>query len=265
MITPINNQLLVEYQLEEREINRLYPINPDGISNMSNTDLERYPQYNPRWTFEQAIAQPQFPLILFERLGYVRHLDTCKVIEVSKKLSNEYSHLLGQEVVLSNVDAISSLSGLKYEMDYKAGKILALITPQQIMAHKAKNNTLKPIHNFVELEFDFPQELRETVVDDKLVLPGLKTSDGQSLESSTLTQDEAMKEIKNYIGGATISQTVPTVSAVYSKNAQVKVGDKVLIINDYGFELNRICRIDIKRKKLYFIKPETIILGIENV
>jgi len=263
-IKPINDYLIVEYQLSKNDVDTLYPLTPEGKLNMDEQEFQRYPKFDKNQTFEEALSDPQFFLILMERIGQARSGMKSTIIALSEDLNSKFGYLKSSKVLMGNALGIQNMMGLKYEItDPIKGAIRALVTPKDIMAIIKSDGSLKPIHNFVELEFNFPEEMMSQVLTG-----GFKIIPHEQVDASKRNEKELDENFfRSLLAGMTISQNEPIVTAVYDESkAKVKVGDTVQIINDYSYMLGQAARFDFVKNKIYFIKPETTILGvIENL
>lgn len=258
MLIPLNDFLIVECQLTQNDIDYVYPISPTGTVNMDESELQRYQTFNPKWTFEEAKTDPVFFYILYERIAAKKHITSAKIVSVSKGNKDIDKKLVGKTVLFNNVNTDESFSGAKYDIDLESGIFKTVINPNQIMAIM-QNEQLIPLHNYVELEFDLPDELKSITLETGFHIPAQILDDGRQIDS----KDIGLDEIRIFLYNRTLSQSTPIVTAVYDENkCNVKVGDKVLIVNDYNFNLGKMARIDYKKQKVYFIKPETILMGV---
>lgn len=238
---PINSNVLISYTITPKMEKKYYPIQEDNTIRMSDTDFLMFSSFRKDWTFKDACRTEEFRIILFSRIGSDGTLNTATLREVSHDILGELKNYIGCEVILEE-----PFSGDKPDFNPISKEIHAIILFNKIKGVFMPNNTVKPLGNYIELEFPLPENLY-----DKKVIDILKDK----------TDGEVLDYLKHSVGFVPTTSYQAKVSAVSDNVVDILEEDTVRFI-PFFFDWSQIARIDVKNKKVYFLLDSKLVNGI---
>lgn len=258
MLKLVNNNLIIRYTLPPDVITYTYPITPSGdkVVHEQLTPLYEHYGLDISQSFEEVKDTGAFKELALRNVAEIKSIHDGEIENIANP---DHRHYVGKRVFVQ-----TPLAGIKkHDFQPEYGIVRAIIKEKEIVAYMSEDQVVTPVKDFVELEAEFPQDVLDHIAQSTAAKRILNSWEEADKEQGDFYLEEVRTPLLSKFPQP-IPQDVLKVSAIGPDVTAVKEGDYVMILPSYPYELKNIMRVDWDNKKIYFIRPESDILGIKE-